>query len=191
MNLEVVQDIKTEMVNAIIFYGRKFSNTAAWREHFNSSDFDYSPKSETDIQSLTTPIFYYMHAISSVNYDLRDFVRNRWISKGFSGEAKKAFAGVNEALIIRHAKKLGVHCETANEFKDRKENRKPLDGNDVWVLFLYAMVAVIVVGLLLRIFGFTSGSSDPNSTVRYEICKDAGDLGDQWDCQEAFKKKGI
>ena len=199
MNREIYQIIEDSMIRSIIFYGIKFDNDEDLKKFLAANKNAKKDISDEDIVGLTGRLSREIYQFKTNNFPIRNLIRNDWKKKGYEREAEEAFKSIDPEEIVSRANLLGVDVETLDEIRQRYEEKKQedariksrLSGNDIWVMFVWGVMFLIVIGIILRIFGFTESSYDKMSAERYKACKDAGDMGDRWDCEEALKKAGL
>jgi hypothetical protein len=199
MNKEIYQVIKDSMIMGIIFYGVKFDNGEDRKKFIMTNKNLKNDISGEDIIALTGRLSREIYQFKTNNFPIRNVIRNEWKNKGYEREAEEAFKSIDPDEIVSQANLLGVDVETFDEIKHSYDEKKQKDarrksrlsGNDIWVMLLWGVMFLIIIGMILRIFGFTESSYDKMNAVRYKACKDAGDMGDRWDCEEALKKAGL
>lgn len=199
MDREIYNIIKDSMIRSIIFYGIKFDNDKDLKKFFSSNRNYRGDISDEDIVGLSGRLSREIYQFKTNNFPIRNIIRNDWKVKGYEREAEEAFKSINPEEIVIRANLLGVDVETFDEIRQHYEEKKQEDdrrksrfsGKDIWVMFVWGVMFLIVIGVILRIFGFTESGYDKMNAVRYKACKDAGDMGDRWDCEEALKKAGL
>jgi hypothetical protein len=75
-------------------------------------------------------------------------------------------------------------------FQNSSKKIKPLSERVAQYIGV-GVVAAIAVVLALGAFAIFGKKTDDGDVVRYKACKDSGDMGDRWDCEEALKRAGV